>query len=83
MMGVVTKDVLISSNPFDHAGVKSNLTYLHRRAVRGLAILLKFFMNLLKNPACPRKLRTCFTIARAGVGVKIGQNGISARKYFF
>lgn len=64
-MGDVIKADLISSKDFKHSGVKSNLKFLHMRAVMGLVILLKSLINLLQNPACPRKLLTSFTVIGA------------------
>lgn len=47
-IGADISDVFISVNSFRHLGVKSNLSSLHSRAVSGLAIFLKSFINLLK-----------------------------------
>ena len=62
MMEVIINMDLISSNANLHDSSKSNFASFSNSLHNGLEIFEKSFINLLSNPACPRKLLIPFTI---------------------
>ena len=56
--------ILSFSHALRHSSSKMKGTSLAKRLVKGLAILLKFLMNLRQKQACPKKEQMSFMLAQ-------------------
>ena len=66
MMGVVINLDLISSNAALHDSSNSNFASFSNNFHNGLEIFEKSLMNLLQNPACPKKLLIPLNVVGGG-----------------
>jgi len=60
MISAEMSSFLSFSQAIRHPLSKVKGTYLTKRLVKGLAILLKSLINLLENPTCPKKDQILF-----------------------